>query len=152
MTWLPTEYQDEATPPPRETPDAWITKLDDGAPALAACNEDGAPDNGYSRPWRLTDGQVVAFQEYTDFGEAMLTVAEDGAWTVDRPQPVGANCVRIDYDYVGENLEDAVKTGWGMGEALPAGIYNVDYYAWTDDVAFRFDAASRCFVRIEQNG
>lgn len=34
--WLPSAYQDEIIPPVRDTPDAWIVSLDDGAPALDA--------------------------------------------------------------------------------------------------------------------
>ena len=31
VKWLPSHYLDEAIPSPRDTPDAWIGSMDDGA-------------------------------------------------------------------------------------------------------------------------
>lgn len=153
--WLPSEYQDEITPALRPSPNEWIVSLDDGAPALAACWEDGDQDNLYAHPWRLTDGQIVQFDHLIDHGSATLTVNADGSFTVNRPMPTEANFVRSDFENADDSVENLVKrggSGWHSEEGLAVGEHDLDYYQWSEDIPFRFDAATRSFQRITGTG
>lgn len=74
--WVPSEYVDEITPPPRETPSDWIV---DGK-ALAGFDETDPP-----KP--LTEGQIVEFSWSADLGSCTITLREDGSYTTDAPVP-----------------------------------------------------------------
>lgn len=146
--WLPHELQDEVVPPVRETPDAWIISLSDGAPALAYDNFYGGDDTPPGR--LLRDGEIVEFDEFQDYGGGTLTVNPDGTFTADPPMPAQANCVRTDLENVTDSIEHLVAHGGpGLDCPLEPGEHDLDFYHWSDVPGrFRFDAATRSFVRL----
>jgi hypothetical protein len=80
-TWLPQDYQDEAIPPPRKSPDDWIAILPGDSYGLAPAYEDGAD------PRILNDGDIVLFDWTENHGRAIFTVNEDLSWSIDCDEP-----------------------------------------------------------------
>lgn len=141
VEWLPAEYMDEVVPPLRASADAWIVVLDDGAPCLA-----GEVDGGIA-PRQLVDGEAVGFQTCTDYGEATLTIAEDGSYTIKPPMPPEAQQVMAfgDLESMSPTIDELVTFLKHDGQLEP-GEVRLFYYTWADAPALRFDAASRKFV------
>jgi hypothetical protein len=152
--WLPTDWQDESIPPPRETPDAWIVQAADGAPMLAGVyegplGESTDPARHEDAPWGsprvLTDGETVHFNFTRAWGTATLTVRADGTWSVDREMPGEANCVRLEWvtESVSQTVADLVKYSDLHADQ---GDQVIEYYEWSDDIPFVFDATTRRFL------
>lgn len=71
--WWPYRFLDESMPHGRDTPDAWLCRLDDGAPAY------GIPgDNDGYGPKALAEGEVIEFTACDTVGSALLTFDADG--------------------------------------------------------------------------
>ena len=147
--WIPEPYFDEVVPEPKTTPSDWIGALDDGAPALL--------DFDGEEPERaLHDGDRVDFYESRAMGSATLTIGDDGSWSVDREMPAGANLVSCydledSFDTIAAMIESAKESaveGCG-GEFEPGAEYFIRYWYWSARTPFRFDAATRAFVKME---
>lgn len=98
-------------PTPKPTPDAFISKAEDGSPALLGAVEDapsepvalGAITDAEAKellqhmdePWvePLTAGQVVQFEGSRYFGGDILNVRPDGTWSSTHRQPEAATWV-----------------------------------------------------------
>ena len=81
--WMPSCYMDEVVPPPRDTPQAWVVRLDDGAYAL----DGGGWDDETGT--LLKDGESVMFDWTVIIGEHKWT---GSAWLPPLPpEPVGAH-------------------------------------------------------------
>jgi hypothetical protein len=146
-TWLPSDLMDEMIPPPRPSPDAWITSFDDGAPAL-----DRGEDDETGRPRRspLKDGEIVNFQSCTHYGCATLTLKAGREWSVDRPMPPEAENVCAMEGWQIDTLAPDVE---GCAQALfdtdaEPDDYELSYYTWSADIPHRFDIASRKFKPV----
>lgn len=83
--WWPEAFVDEVMPPGRATPDAWLTRLSDGAHAIAG-DEERELD-----PIRLTEGMEVAFLQQDTLGRARLTFEDDGKVTWSPAPPPECN-------------------------------------------------------------
>jgi hypothetical protein len=145
ITWLPSKLMDETFPPPRPSPDDWITSLDDGAPAI-----ENGEDYDQQEPTLLHDGEVILFQRCDHYGNANLTLAADGGWKVDRPKPpVATDVVAINgwqYETHASSVDECA-TMLVQAEADP-GDYEISYYSWSDDIPHRFDAKARSFMPV----
>ncbi|MBR0649539.1 hypothetical protein GXW78_07700 [Roseomonas terrae] len=153
-TWVPADWVDEITPPPRATPDAWIVLAADGAPMLAGCHDgplgDRTPEGGedttsFGNPRLLRDGDVVVFMFTRNWGTAVLTVNQDGTWSVDREMPPEATSVWIpgDHETVDGDVAALVENCSLQHEI---GDHEIEYFEWSDGDPFVFDAANRRFV------
>jgi hypothetical protein len=141
--WLPSAYQDEWIPPPRETPDAWIVQHD-GKPALAPC--DDTADQPVHQSLAETD--IVEFDCMTDYGDADLTLRESGTWSVTRDKPDGAEHVTAMNGWQSETLASSVEECARMlrdAGADPAD-YRITYYTWSGPILFQF--ADGKFIRL----
>ena len=141
QTWLPSDLMDEISPPPRISPDHWITSLDDGAAALDS-GEDGETESP-----ALKDGQTVNFLSLTKYGEAILMFRSAADWSVDRPLPPEAQQVCVMQGWQTDSLQTRAKE---CVESLTradaeAGEYELSYFTWSDDIPHRFDAKTRSF-------
>lgn len=149
--WLPEIYCDEVTPPPRATPDAWLTRRADGTPALASDDPVAAEDEPGDTAASLVDGEAVPFTRLADHGRATLAIRPDGSWSVSAPMPAAAEQVCALDGFQSETLSGSVEE---VVEALQellgddaAGDYALSYYTYEKAVVFRFDAAAAAFVR-----
>jgi hypothetical protein len=97
--WLPTDYQDEAIPPPLASPNDWIGQLSDGRFFLKSPDP---LDRGDVCGRPLKDGDVVEFDWTEPLGWAQLTKLEDG-YALDREEPAAP--------------ADATLTCWEPGDA-----------------------------------
>lgn len=141
--WLPYDYFDEVIPPMRESASAWIVPGPEGAATLAASWED---DGGRM----LVDGEIVPFLYHVDHGTAVLTIANDLSWTAAPPMPADANTVYSpEIDFSGSNtIEGMVKDMAEFG-ALEPGTLAISFGYWSDQLPFRFDAATSSFVQVQ---
>lgn len=96
-------------PTPKPTPDAFISKAQDGSPALfgavdaappapvalGAIAQDEAQSPSAGEPWvePLAAGQVVQFEGSRYFGSDVLNVRPDGTWSSTHRQPEAATWV-----------------------------------------------------------
>lgn len=77
---MPHDYQDEVVPPARCSPNDWIVRMDDGAPALASAK----PFEDEDDPGRaLKNGDRVLFDWVENYGSCDLTFRcrENDGWT-----------------------------------------------------------------------
>jgi hypothetical protein len=80
--WMPSCYMDEVVPPPRNSPQAWIVRLADGAYALDGAGWDDETGT------LLKDGEAVMFDWTVIIGEREWT---GSAWLPPLPiEPPGA--------------------------------------------------------------
>jgi hypothetical protein len=156
--YVPADYADETTPPSQSSPDAWIVTLKDGRFALAPADALeiladtlGAKGDERPIPHLLADGDAIEFLRLTDYGGAILNVEEGGGWRVSRDMPAGATQVCADNDP--DAIADSVETLVDLLEPDPAHSYRYDlsYYDWSGEIAYRFDAADKRFVLVEGN-
>lgn len=140
--WLPYDYFDEWVPPLRESASAWIVPGPEGLATLA----DGEGDAGRV----LADGELVPFLYHVDHGTAVLTIADDLTWSVSSPMPADANTVySAEIDFSGSNtIEGMVKDMAEFG-ALEPGTLEISFGYWSDELPFRFDAATGAFVQVQ---
>jgi len=131
--WVPFDYADEVTPPPRPSPSDWI-EMKDGRPFLAPIDDN---DGGSTQD--LTENPNVSFCVLTNFGSATLTIDDDGSWHTDRPMPHGAENVMLwaDSDTSSPDMESLVESIFEMGDAEP-GSYTVTFYTWSSGLPFVF--------------
>jgi hypothetical protein len=142
--WIPYEYFDETIPDVRRAPRDWIGRYDDGAAGLLDFYGEGPAR-------RLSEGDEVRFIEYRDFGAAVLTVAGDGTWSVDRAMPDGANCVWCaDLELGGRDIaqmmadwREGIEGSWASPFS-ESGPVTVVYGWWSDPLPFRFTGAAGC--------
>lgn len=141
--WFPFEYVDEGMPPDRSSPSAWLAHLADGAPALAAAEDGGAPR-------ALKNHEIVPFMSRDDVAEARLTLRADKSWAIDRTMPAEADTCCIlegwQVDTVSGTLEDTVAAL--IDADADPGEYVVAYAAWSEPLPFRYDATAHAFIPV----
>ena len=137
--YVPLIYADETAPEPRSTPDAWLTMLENGWPAIAG----ELVDDENARP--IEGGEVVHFLRLTDHGSAILTIEEDAGYTVTRDMPAG---VQVCIDNDPETIAGSVEALVAEFDPEP-GEYRLFYYEWSGEIPYRFDAAGKRFVLVD---
>lgn len=85
--WWPEAFVDEVMPAGRATPDAWLTRLSDGAHAIAG--DDGCYCD--LDPIRLTEGAEIAFVQQDTLGRSRLTFGDEGKATWSPAPPAECN-------------------------------------------------------------
>lgn len=149
--WLPTDWQDEVTPPPAVSPSDFI-QLDADGPFLAPLG--WKPDTEelaeHDPRIRLEDGTLVQFSWVEDHGHRTLTVLADGSWTLDEPFPDAAEQFWLpgDPDTINLGIDDLVRgsiDGWS--DPLPPGDWVVAGYTWGPHSVWRYHAASNAMVQ-----
>ena len=143
--YLPHDYQDEVVPPPRATPTAWIEALPGDVFALAPADDDAEPSTFFQ------PGDVVAFDWTETYGSIVVTTAEDGTFTCDRPPDPRANCIWIagDIDTLSESVESFVAEHASDGYRGPV---QLEQYAWSArPERYRFETGPNGprFVKVE---
>lgn len=97
----------------------------------------------------LTDGEIVLFSTFMDYGTATLNLGAVGRWSVDADMPDAAAAVCVLDGWQEETMSTVllhcVVLLRGAG-ALP-GDYTVQYFTWGDDQPYRFDVTTRRFER-----
>ena len=134
--WVPAEYQDEVVPPGRSSPNDWITRMSDGAPALAS-GDPSEDDDVAGRA--LKPGEVVDFDWVETYGQRSLTFRCGGdgwTWELDGDEPIASPGGDMTVAEVGNwesmmpGLEDFAsayaKNGVEDGETI-----TVLFYAWS---------------------
>jgi hypothetical protein len=135
--WIPTEYQDEVIPPPRDTPDAWLRRATDGTWLLAP-----SEDLGFVRV--LVDGDIVEFDWTVNLGSSEFVVRSDGPWHIDPPAPEPPDGCTLQLMEAGdpESMEFSVENfarNWLDRDRSPTST-TVVFYAWSNaPVAFVFN-------------
>lgn len=141
--WLPYDYFDECIPPLRDSASAWIVPGAEGVATLADC-EEGNPGRA------LVDGELVPFLYHVDHGTAVLTIADDLTWSVSSPMPADANSVwSPDLDIGGSNTIEGLVKDLAECEGLEPGRLDLNFGYWSDQLPFRFDAATASFVQVQ---
>jgi len=133
--WAPADYVDETVPTLRASPSDWLVR---GAEGIGLAPFDLEPGEALSATddiHVLAQGETVMFTALTEFGDATMTIAEDGSFSVDRPMPPDARTCSLDNDTSGETIEELVEAMRTWGDDT-AGRYVVAYYAWSDDQPF----------------
>ena len=147
--WLPTDWQDELTPPPSVSPSDFLRFDDEGAfLAPLDWSPEGEPE-GFG-PIRLSDGTSVRFSWVEDHGQRTLTVYEDGSWKLDEPFPDGVEQFWLpgNPDTLSLSIDELVRGDDGVWvEPLPAGDCIVGGYTWGPASAWRYDAAIKAMVQ-----
>lgn len=137
--YVPELYCDETSPPPRDTPDAWIVTLASGEPALDGDDEQISA---------LLDGDVVEFLAVTDHGRATLRIDAAGDWQVDPLMPAEATSVCALYGYQADTLSPDINGGVdALKEMGGSGEFTLSYYSWSEPMKHRFDASKLSFIR-----
>lgn len=141
--WFPSDLMDEVMPPGRPSPSAWIVALDDGATALDL-STDFEPVHHL-----LNDGDTVAFASRTDYGEATLTLTATD-YSVSAEKPAGAEqCCALDGWQSDTLASDVAELVGHLRDCdQTEGEFRIAYYTFSDDIPYRFDAASKSFVRV----
>jgi len=148
--WIPAEYLDEGPCDLRDSPDAWLAAISDGAICL---DTPSTWTGGDAEAARITmvDGVVVPFLYYEEIDTATLTLAENGDWTVDTAMPTQANGVAAmdgwQHETAAGNLEEVVDALVSLG-AEP-GEYPISYYFWSEQIALHYVARLRTFVQVD---
>jgi hypothetical protein len=83
--WWPEAFVDEVMPAGRATPSAWLTRLKDGAHAIAG------DDDCELDPIRLSEGAEIAFLQQDTLGRSRLTFEDDGKVTWSPTPPTECN-------------------------------------------------------------
>jgi hypothetical protein len=143
--WVPSDYIDEISPPPRATPGAWVTSLPGDAYALAP-----ADDLDEATPRVLHDNDTVPFHWTEHFGRATLTSGADRIWSVDRPPPPETTHIcalgdpeTLAYGRNGAAALVAFIKQWIENDPDPGQRVTLTYYTWSDEpVNFLFHAGA----------
>jgi hypothetical protein len=87
----------------------------------------------------------VHFNFTRAWGTATLTVRANGTWSVDREMPDDANCVRVEWDAesVSQTVADLVND---CSLHRDPDTHVIEYYEWSGDIPFVFEAATRRFL------
>lgn len=140
--WLPYDYFDEWVPPLRDSASAWIVPGSEGAATLATF--DGDPGRV------LADGELVPFLYHQEHGSAVLTIADDLTWSMSSPMPAEANSVwSPDLDCGGSCNIDILIEEMKDNNCLEPGTLDLNFCYWSDQLPFRFDAATVTFVQVQ---
>ena len=133
-SWMPAEYQDEAVPPARPSPSAWVEQLAENAYVLQAAfpDEDFGPQN---RP--LTNGEAVKFQ----WTSAIITVVFRRGYDkpIFWPMVEGAETMALqkgDSDTIisdAQALERFIADEHEFSETV-----EIEFYCWSNDIVFIF--------------
>ena len=126
--YIPSNLADEISPPPRETPDAWIVEKD-GLFFILALGDGEEDDDDALEP--LLTGAAVKFMRLETFPDARLMLEEDGTFTVDPPAPEGAEQVMIwgETDSMDDSVQNLVEN------FMPdPGEHELQFYTWHDEV------------------
>jgi hypothetical protein len=132
--WMPSCYMDEVVPPPRDSPQAWVVRLDDGAYALDS--------GGWDDETRtlLKDGETVMFDWTIIISERQWTGSD---WSPALPpEPAGTSGWMAALEGEPILLADAA-------EVLEPGDF-VTPYCWSD-TSVRFDFLNGVLVAGEMH-
>lgn len=135
--YVPAMLTDEVSPPPRETPDAWL-RQENGRFYIDARGVYYS-DEEMAKGIEITFGKAIEFMRLEDFGEATLIVHADRGFSVEPPMPAGAEsvCVEHDPDTLANSVEEMVASDFS---ALEPGEYAISYFTWHDEL-WTFDGA-----------
>ena len=147
--WMPSEYLDEVVPDARDTPSAWIERLNDGAHVLAAPFPDGAQQHGR----RLSDGDEIEFSWTEDHGiGAVRFENEQGRLVLGRwPNAVEGEmfvCALGVPSSVSASIEEFCEHWIDNGEPVDEDV-TVAFYVWSGTPkVFKFCAATARFEPV----
>ena len=133
--WLPSDYQDEVIPPPRNHPNDWIVRLPGDSYGLAPADESEAD------PRILKDGDIVKFDWTESHGRAEFTVNADRTWLIDRDAPNAPEGGYMMVAIYGDTVDTMMP---GLDEFAEAFISNlsdgelpfsdiVTFYSWSSE-------------------
>lgn len=141
--WLPTEWADEVSPTPEESPDKFIER-DGERWVLRPPVGNAFRDEEYLRI-AIEPGQVVDFMATEHFGYRIVTVNTDRTFSVDRPYPEKTTHFWGGDDQLAHTLAELVNGDPelpGMYDPLEPGEHEIAVYWWSDSLPFRFDVDS----------
>jgi hypothetical protein len=143
LEYIPYDWIDEVSPDPRPSPDAWLSRMDDGAPCIKPDPDDCC------EPFTIKDGQIVKFQaseknpkKYT------LTVKEDGSFTCN-PRPPADRDWRcwLPGGFICGDIEEVAAFLLGEDDFDENEVRFVKFHT----LAFRYDQATHSF-QAQENG
>ena len=142
--WLPTEWLDEVVPEPQDSPDAFISPVGDSALELRAPTEP-REDGFYVSP--LTEGQIVEFVAFDDYGTLQLTIHADRTFETDDPVPAGATLFMLEGepDTISGSIEEMVRN---LDDPIDPGTYTVAAYSWQRHASFRLELDEKRVARF----
>ena len=116
--WWPLNFMDEDMPAGGDTPDAFLSRLDDGGHAYRA------PDDPDSAEYSLSEGEIVEFVCRDTLGTARL-VFEDGepCWTPLVPTACnhlwdGDEIIADSPQEFEDQIRESIALGWSDSDAL----------------------------------
>lgn len=153
--YVPTEWVDEITPIPQASPDAFIIKHDDGSFYLVELDFGGAHvpiGTPHTSCMKLDDGQIVEFTPVEDFGDFVLTIHDDGKFSLNRDFPTKANCfVDVECEVFG-SIGEFIERPSDLEGPRTTGLHDVNIGWSGDSVEFRFIVAPDGTPRLVEAG
>lgn len=139
--WLPVDWMDEYVPDPQNDPNSFICHDAEHGWFLRPVEEKDATFGDGYYPLTLSEGQVVKFSAFINYGDFALTIRDDRSFETDRDIPEKANCFRVDRDTdtLQPSLGELVSCGGGLFGEMEPGTHAIDAYWWSEEeYAFTF--------------
>ncbi|KTQ85098.1 hypothetical protein NS226_21140 [Aureimonas ureilytica] len=162
--WVPSDYADEISPPPRDTPNDWIIERsnahaktphallagsDESLPTRSNVPADvaqallSAPDAGLGHligGTKIAAGQIVSFLAFFDLGKTDILVAPDGTWSSADTLPIDPSatmfCELGDGETLAFSLDEIARNHADTIRLSEPEMVTVDLWHWSDDVPF----------------
>ncbi len=139
--WVPSDYADEISPPPRDAPNDWIIARSNAYAetphALMAGSNEG---EGQPAGRHLAAGQIVSFLAFFDLGKTDILVAPDGTWSSADTLPIDPSatmfCEEGDGETLAFSLDEIARNHADTIRLSEPEMVTVELWHWSDDVPF----------------
>ncbi|WP_062111095.1 hypothetical protein [Aureimonas sp. AU40] len=140
--WVPSDHSDEWSPPPRDTPNAWILARSNSHAEIAQALLAG-PNEGEGHPTgrtKIAAGEIVTFLAYFDLGTTDILVSPDGTWSSADTLPIAPSATMFCEEGDGETLAyslDELAQNFANNTILSEPeMVTVELFHWSEDVPF----------------
>ncbi|MBB3937904.1 hypothetical protein [Aureimonas phyllosphaerae] len=143
VQWTPKHLVDEVTPPPRDSPSAWIVGL---APASTLYVIAGFDDDAELGETATTCavGETMMFKPYREFNSIYVTVQPDGSW--DTSDPIRAEADHFadeNGDFIGGSVSEVISHFQSADERRnEVAEFRIHSYHWGNAKPFRLEISA----------
>ncbi len=143
-SWCPTAWLDEVTPVRVSSPSEALHRFDDGRWGIVCDDFRDAKATAPSDDFQIMfvePGQIVGWSYSEGRGDFVLTIAGNGAWSLDAPMPEQVThwLETDDWEALGDSVPDLIRIG-----DLGPGKHNVMAYYWSGEIPHRFEIEGEC--------